>query len=297
MLGARSEAGGRSAGARKVVAGALGLALTAVVAAALTASPAVADRSTWHGDPEGDASPAFTDIRALRHGHGRRGVLRHVIAVEEGDEASRALAQLEVATRRWHYLINTLGVTRTRRGEAEEEGRGSARGESGTAASRRVRIARRGNRVIFAFHRRTIGNPYRYRWAATVGSNDTSPLQFDRAPDGGTLLHVLLNPRRFRGYRAGGDGRPDRVATQGAPHRFVFVDRARRRTRYTLILDGPGDARKRYRGRTNRRGRDAIEDSLYVNDVGGPGRWRAIWRVAGKRVARFRFRLRPEFDR
>ncbi|MEX1142819.1 MAG: hypothetical protein WD399_07335 [Thermoleophilaceae bacterium] len=253
------------------------------MAAVATGSFAVADGGKQR-DPQGDASPPFTDIRAVRHGHGRAGVLRHVVAVQDANAASRALAQIEVRAGGDLYLIDATGVTRLRDG-----------GE-GAAAARRARVRRRGNRVVFSFHRSAIGSPRRYRWAATIGSNDTSPAEFDRAPDRGMLRHVLVDPERFRGYRAGRGGRPDRVATQGSLHRFVFVDRARERTRYTLILDGPGDALKRYRGRTNRRGRDAIEDSLYVNDVGGPGRWRAIWRVAGERVAAFRFRLRPEFE-
>lgn len=286
----------REAGARgrrvapAVVAALLGLGL----AAALTGSLAVADRATWR-DASGDASPAFTDIRAVRHAHGKRGVLRHVIAVRNANATSRDLAQLEIAAGGDLYLINSLGVTRVRQGSADAAMPATA-ASTGRSSARRVRIRRRGNRVIFAFHRGVIGRPWRYRWAATMGSNDTSPAAFDRAPDRGALRHVLVDRKRFRGYRAGRGGRPDRVATQGAPHRFVFVDRARTRTRYTLVLDGPGEARKRYRGRTNRRGRDVIEDSLYVNDVGGPGRWRAIWRVAGRPVAAFRFRLRPEFE-
>ncbi len=34
--------------------------------------------------------------------------------------------------------------------------------------------------------------------------------------------------------------------------------------------------------------------ALYVNDVGGPGRWRARWFVRGRRVAQWRFRARSE---
>jgi hypothetical protein len=289
MVGRESEADRGGALARRAAAAVVGLA----VAVAVTGSFALADRSS-SADPEGDTSPAFTDIRAIAHAHGRRGVLRHAITVEDANAASLALSQIEVRAGKRLYLINSLGVTSSRRAGAAPA---DTAGDAHAAGSPRVRTARRGNRLIFAFHRSAIGSPYRYRWAATIGSNDTSPTRFDRAPDEGTIRHVLVNPRRFRGYRDGGDGRADRVASQGALHRFVFVDRRRRRTRYVLVLDGPGDARRRYRGRTDRRGRDAIEDSRWVNDVGGPGRWRAIWRVAGKRVAVFRFRLRPEFDR
>jgi hypothetical protein len=39
-----------------------------------------------------------------------------------------------------------------------------------------------------------------------------------------------------------------------------------------------------------------INVSIFVNDVGGPGRWYATWYVAGRVVARFTFYLAPEFE-
>jgi hypothetical protein len=33
----------------------------------------------------------------------------------------------------------------------------------------------------------------------------------------------------------------------------------------------------------------------FVNDRGGPGRWRARWRVDGRIVDTWRFTVRPEF--
>jgi len=253
--------------------------------AALLASSAVADRGRDE-DPKGDAFPPFTDIRAVWHGHAERGMLRHVILAQRANAATKSLAQVEVAVGHSRYFITSRGVTRIRSG--------ASGAEASDARAGGVRSVRRGNRIIFTFHRSLIGNPSRYAWAATIGSNDTSPAEFDRAPDRGAITHRLRRPPRFVGYREGPDGKPDRVAVQGDLHRFAFVDRRRRRTAYTLVLDGPGDAIKRYRGRANRRGRDAIEASRYVNDMGGPGRWRAVWRVGKRSVASFRFRVRPE---
>lgn len=262
---------------------AAGVALAALAAMLLSGPPAAADRGA-ESDPRGDASPPFTDLRAVWHGHARGGVLRHVLLVANANAASVSLAQLEVTDGRRHYLITSRGITRIgARGAAARDVRAGG-----------VRVTRSGNRIVFSFHRSLIGNPRRYAWAATIGSNDTGPSELDRAPDEGALPHTLRRPPRFIGYRAGSDGKPDRVAVQGDGHSFVLLDRARRRVPYVLVLDGPGDARKGYRGRTNRRGRDAIEASLYVNDVGGPGAWRAIWRVGERNVAVFRFRLQPE---
>lgn len=259
---------------------AAGVALAALAAMLLSGPPAAADRGA-ESDPRGDASPPFTDLRAVWHGHARGGVLRHVLLVQDANAASVSLAQLEVSDGRRRYLITSRGVTRI--GAAASDVRAGG-----------ARVTRSGNRIVFSFHRSLIGNPRRYAWAATIGSNDTGPSELDRAPDEGALPHTLRRPPRFIGYRAGPDGKPDRAAVQGDGHSFVLLDRARRRVPYMLVLDGPGDARKGYRGRTNRRGRDAIEASLYVNDVGGPGAWRAIWRVGKRNVAVFRFRLRPE---
>jgi len=147
----------------------------AAAVVALSAAAALGDRRS-KTDPAGDASPAFTDIRTIKHGHAG-GKLRHVIRVTDANRATKHLAQLEIKARRTLYLISVQGVIKVRSG--------AARRVDG------VRIRRRGNRVIFTFRPGAIGDPRRYRWAATVGSNDTSPDEFDRAPDSGYIRHRL----------------------------------------------------------------------------------------------------------
>jgi len=44
--------------------------------------------------------------------------------------------------------------------------------------------------------------------------------------------------------------------------------------------------------KTNRHVRDVIDGTEIVNLF--PGKWRAVWEVDGKRVARFGFRVRDE---
>jgi len=43
-------------------------------------------------------------------------------------------------------------------------------------------------------------------------------------------------------------------------------------------------------------GRQDVFVALYVNDVGGSGRWSARWFVRGRQVAARRFSVRPEQD-
>jgi hypothetical protein len=43
------------------------------------------------------------------------------------------------------------------------------------------------------------------------------------------------------------------------------------------------------------RGVSRVFVARFVNDRGGPGRWRARWIVDGETVASWRFRVRPEF--
>lgn len=234
-------------------------------------SAALADRRSVD-DPSGDASPAFTDIVKAKAAHGRCGKLRHVLGVADGDQATASLAQLEIKTGDAIHLIN-----------ARDGG---------------ARIKQRGDNVIFTFKPGLIGNPRHYGWAATIGSNDTSPEEFDRVPDKGYVNHKLYRGKRFRGYRSTFDGNKDsdHRAVQGEFHGFTFRDRLGSRTRYKLVLRGPRGSKESERGRTNCRGKDTKNLSLYVNDVGGPGKWVAKWKVGGRNVARYQFKLKPEFE-
>ena len=261
--------------------------LLGVTAAVAIAVPTALADNGQMSDPTGDSTPssggegpAFTDITKIKHGHTRGGKLRHVVFVRDANSATKALTQLQIRARGKDYLIDRTGVLGLRPG-------------SGKAP--KVTTKRKGNKIIFVFDPKVIGSPSKYKWAATIGSGDTSPLDFDRAPDGsGYLKHSLGRAgkaSRYRGFHAGADGAPIRVATQGELHQFVFIDRERKRTKYRLVLRGPGETKKKRSGRTNRKGRDSIEDSLFVNDVGGPGRWKASWRVGGEKVAKYRFRL------
>lgn len=247
------------------------LALFAAGLAAVTATTAIANKGGVR-DPMGDASPGFTDIVRAKHGHAGCGKLRHLIRVASGDPATASLSQLEIRAGGKHYLLRDL--------------------DSG------VRAKQRGDTTIFKLSPRVIGNPSRYRWAATIGSNDTSPLDFDRVPDTGYVKHRLHGGERFRGYRSTFEGKKadGRQAVQGEFHGFTFRDQLGGRTRYRLVLLGPGGSRKAERGRTNCNGKDKKNLSLYVNDVGGPGHWSAKWKVGGRKVAQYRFRLAPEFE-
>lgn len=100
--------------------------------------------------------------------------------------------------------------------------------------------------------------------------------------------------RRYRGFRGTFATGPDRVASQGAVHPFCFRDRRGEVVDYALILDGPAPTAEAVYDdvRTNRRGRDVIDGTEIVNLF--PGKWRAVWKVGGERVARFGFRVRDE---
>ena len=90
-------------------------------------------------------------------------------------------------------------------------------------------------------------------------------------------------------------GTPERDASQGAGWTLSFRERAEGRVRYKACLKHLGNGTTRcYRRRTPASGRQDIFVALFVNDVGGPGRWRARWFVRGRRVAAWRFTVRPE---
>jgi hypothetical protein len=101
---------------------------------------------------------------------------------------------------------------------------------------------------------------------------------------------------RYRGFVDVLDGKPTRIASQGAGWRTVFRERVPGRVRYTVCLRNLDNGVGRcWRARTGARGRSRIFVALFVNDRGGPGRWRARWKRDGRVVASWRFRVRPEF--
>lgn len=100
----------------------------------------------------------------------------------------------------------------------------------------------------------------------------------------------------YRGFVDVLNGQPTREASQGAGWRAVFRERVSGRVRYTVCLRNlDNDVGNCWRSRTGARGRSRIFVALFVNDQGGTGRWRARWKVAGRVVASWRFRVRPEF--
>ncbi|MGH2944857.1 MAG: hypothetical protein ACRDPC_01050 [Solirubrobacteraceae bacterium] len=99
---------------------------------------------------------------------------------------------------------------------------------------------------------------------------------------------------KYRGW-VGGFGERRHRRVQGQYHALRFRVNPAGRLRYRVCLSGgAADVRRCFRRRTGPRGRSEINVSLFVNDRGGPGRWRAVWRVRGDRVASWRFRLVPE---
>jgi hypothetical protein len=100
----------------------------------------------------------------------------------------------------------------------------------------------------------------------------------------------------FRGFIDRFDGVPTHEGSQGAGWRAVFRERVPGRVNYRVCLRHRGNGEQRcWRRTTGARGRSRVFVARFVNDRGGPGRWRAVWRVDGERVARWSFRVRPEF--
>jgi hypothetical protein len=114
-----------------------------------------------------------------------------------------------------------------------------------------------------------------------------------------TVSGMFAGPAHTADYRGFVDvlnGKPTREASQGAGWRTVFRERVPGRVRYSVCLRNlDTDVGNCWRARTGSRGRSRIFVALFVNDRGGPGRWRARWKVAGRVVATWRFRVRPEF--
>jgi hypothetical protein len=125
--------------------------------------------------------------------------------------------------------------------------------------------------------------------ASTVSASSSAP-----AARADSRAATAANP--YRGWLGGFEG-SERVhrAGQGGYHSLNFRATPARRVRYRVCLRGGVlDAKRCYRRRTNTRGRSSINVSIFVNDRGGPGRWRAVWRVRGDRVAVWRFYVSPE---
>jgi hypothetical protein len=99
---------------------------------------------------------------------------------------------------------------------------------------------------------------------------------------------------RYSGW-VGGFGERRHRREQGQFHALRFRVQPAGRLRYRVCLSGgAADVRRCFRRRTGEGGRSEINVSIFVNDRGGPGRWRAVWRVGGARVAAWRFRLVAE---
>ena len=99
----------------------------------------------------------------------------------------------------------------------------------------------------------------------------------------------------YRGYVSVGRG-PTHSGVQGNAWNLVFRERRPGRVRYSVCvghLDRPR-VRRCYRRRTSASGRSSVLAALFVNDAGGTGRWRVRWRVGGRSVAVWSFRVRSE---
>ena len=99
----------------------------------------------------------------------------------------------------------------------------------------------------------------------------------------------------YRGYVSVGRG-PTHSGVQGNAWTLVFRERKRGRVRYEVCVGhlDPPRVRRCYRRRTSARGRSSVFAALFVNDAGGTGRWRVRWRVNGRSVAVWSFRVRSE---
>jgi micrococcal nuclease len=111
----------------------------------------------------------------------------------------------------------------------------------------------------------------------------------------GTSVRAGTAARRYRGYVDLFDGEPAHAGYQGNGWRAVFKETVRGRVRYRVCLRHLGNGERRcWNRRTGRRGVSRVFAALFVNDQGGPGKWRARWFVGGQRVASWRFTVRPE---
>ena len=107
---------------------------------------------------------------------------------------------------------------------------------------------------------------------------------------------AAMAAKKYRGF-VSLFGTPERDASQGAGWTLSFRETVEGRVRYKTCLRHLGNGSTRcFKRRTPASGRQDVFVARYVNDVGGPGRWRARWFVRGDRVAEWRFRVRPEFQ-
>lgn len=102
--------------------------------------------------------------------------------------------------------------------------------------------------------------------------------------------------KKYRGF-VSLSGQPRHSGSQGAGWTLSFRERARGRVRYKTCLRHLGNGSTRcYKRRAPASGRQDLFVARYVNDIGGPGRWRARWFVRGDRVGEWRFTVRPEVE-
>jgi hypothetical protein len=99
----------------------------------------------------------------------------------------------------------------------------------------------------------------------------------------------------YRGYVGLADD-PTHEASQGAGWTANFRESKPGSIAYRVCLkhrDEP-EVKRCWRRETGGDGRSAVFVALYVNDVGGPGRWRAKWKVDGRKVETWGFRVISE---
>lgn len=108
------------------------------------------------------------------------------------------------------------------------------------------------------------------------------------------LTPQALADSRYVGYLGNGQGGAFMEPGQGARHVLVFTDSRSSSVRYRVCVRGGAGKINRCFRRRLRDGLGQLDVSLLVNDRGGPGRYRVRWYVAGRSVAVWRFRLRPE---
>jgi hypothetical protein len=147
----------------KLAGAALTLAVLGLAPGAIADSPVVRDRA---GDTNPEDAPEY-DIRRASASHARGGRLRHAIQTER--RAARSSVMVFVDVGRRSYIVDFVGVWNAR--TIEKTGR--------------VKVRRRGRRIIFTFSRRAIRSPRSYRWkAASIIGGHFDGATPDTAPNG-----------------------------------------------------------------------------------------------------------------
>jgi hypothetical protein len=115
------------------------------------------------------------------------------------------------------------------------------------------------------------------------------------AMSGALATSALAGDGGYRGY-IGLFGDPTHEASQGAGWTANFEERKPGRIRYKVCLKhrDPPKVKRCWRKRTGKNGRSEVFVALYVNDTGGPGDWRARWKVNGRNVETWNFHVNPE---